>query len=155
MLIERGRVLLIRRGKPPLRGRWSLPGGTVEAGETLRQALRREMREETALQVRVGALITAFDRILRRGGTLAYHYVIVDYLCRRRAGSARAGSDARELAWAKPSQLRRYALHPKALEVIRAGFRIASRAAATAGRGSARRGRSRSTPRRRGPRRSS
>lgn len=125
VLVERGRVLLIRRGKPPLLGRWSLPGGTVEAGETLEQALRREMREETALEVSVGPLLTVFDRIEREAGALVYHYVIVDYLCRRASGEARAGSDALEVAWAAPEELPRYELHAKALEVIEAGLRLA------------------------------
>ena len=128
VLIEDGRVLLIRRGKQPLRGRWSLPGGTVEAGETLEQALEREMREETSLDVRVGPLITAFDRIERRDGQLVYHHVIVDFLCERVSGEARAGSDACALAWAAPEELPRYELTPKALEVVSEGLRLAGAA---------------------------
>ncbi len=126
VLIERGRVLLIKRGKPPLLGQWSLPGGTVEPGETLEAALRREMLEETALSVRVGPLLTVFDRIERDGERLVYHYVILDYLCGRLSGEARAGSDALELAWSTPDELERFALHQKALEVIREGFRRAA-----------------------------
>jgi ADP-ribose pyrophosphatase YjhB (NUDIX family) len=127
VLIEGGRVLLIRRGKEPLKGRWSLPGGTVEAGETLQAALTREMLEETALTVRVGELITAFDRIERRADALLHHYVILDFLCRREAGEARAGSDAEAVAWATPEELPGYGLHEKALEVIQAGFRLSRR----------------------------
>lgn len=126
VLIEDGRVLLIRRGKEPLKGHWSLPGGSVEAGETLQQALEREMREETGLAVQVGPLITAFDRIERRGAALVYHYVILDFLCRREAGEARAGSDAEAVAWAGPDELPAFDLHEKALEVIGAGFRLAA-----------------------------
>ena len=128
VLIEDGRVLLIRRGKQPLRGRWSLPGGTVEAGETLEQALEREMREETSLDVRVGPLITAFDRIERRDGQLVYHHVIVDFLCERVSGEARAGSDAHAVTWAAPEELPRYELTQKALEVVSEGFRLAGAA---------------------------
>jgi mutator protein MutT len=135
VLIEGGRVLLIRRGKEPLKGHWSLPGGTVEGGETLEQALVREMCEETALEVRVGPLITVFDRIERRDGRLVYHYVIVDYLCERVAGSARAGSDAEAVSWAAPGELAGYGVHEKAQEVIQAGFRLAR--LATTGRGNA------------------
>lgn len=128
VLIEGGRVLLIRRAKEPLRGRWSLPGGTVEAGETLEHALEREMREETSLAVRVGPLITAFDRIERRDGQLVYHHVIVDFLCERVSGEARAGSDASALAWAAPQELPGYELTQKALEVVSEGFRLAGTA---------------------------
>ena len=128
VLIEDGRVLLIRRGKQPLRGRWSLPGGTVETGETLEQALVREMREETSLEVRVGPLLTAFDRIERRDGRVLYHHVIVDFLCERVSGQACAASDALALAWADPEELLRYELTEKALEVVREGFRLAGAA---------------------------
>lgn len=120
-------MLLIKRGKQPLRGRWSLPGGTVEAGETLQQALAREMREETLLEVRVGPLLAAFDRIESEHGRLLYHHVILDYLCERVSGEARAGSDAEALAWATPGELLGYELTAKALEVVREGFRMALR----------------------------
>ena len=126
VLIEDGRVLLIQRGKEPGRGQWSLPGGTVEAGESLEQALKREMREETRLDVRVGPLVAAFDRIEREEGRLLYHYVILDYLCARVAGEARAGSDAAALAWAAPHELAGYRLTPKALEVVTEGLRLAA-----------------------------
>jgi mutator protein MutT len=126
VLVRDGRVLLIRRGKEPLRGRWTVPGGTVELGETLEQALVREMQEETALEVEPLELLTVFDRIHREGETVVYHYVIVDYLCRWRAGEARAGSDALEVAWAARDELEAYDLPPKALEVAELGLRRAA-----------------------------
>ena len=129
VLIEDGRVLLIKRAKPPLLGHWSLPGGTVEAGESLEQALQREMREETQLDVRVGPLVAAFDRIEREDGRLLYHYVILDFLCERVAGEARAGSDAAAVAWAASHELAGYDLAPKALEVVTEGLRMARAAA--------------------------
>jgi mutator protein MutT len=122
VLVHAGQVLLIRRGKPPLYGRWVVPGGTVELGEPLEQALVREMREETGLEVEPVELLTVFDRIERDGTRVVYHYVIVDYLCRLRAGEARAGSDALEVAWAGPADLDRYDLPPKAREVVQAAF---------------------------------
>jgi mutator protein MutT len=125
VLVEDGRVLLIKRGKEPLRGRWSLPGGTVEAGETLQQALLREMREETLLEVQVGPLVAAFDRIEHEQGRLLYHHVILDFLCERVSGQAQAASDAEAVAWARPDELERYELTAKALEVVREGFRMA------------------------------
>jgi len=119
VVVRDGRVLLIRRGKPPLYGRWVVPGGTVELGETLEQALVREMEEETSLRVEPIEVLTVFDRIEREGGRVVYHYVIVDYLCRWRAGEARAASDALEVAWASAAELTRYDLPARALEVVR------------------------------------
>jgi len=125
VLVHEGRVLLIQRGKEPLRGRWLVPGGTVELGETLEQALVREIEEETGLQVRPRELLTVFDRIEREDGQVAYHYVILDYLCEYVAGELRAGSDAAAAAWAGPEELAAYDLPPKALEVVLEGFRRA------------------------------
>jgi mutator protein MutT len=122
VLIHEGRVLLIRRGKEPLRGRWVVPGGTVELGETLETALVREMREETGLAVVPVEVLTVFDRIQRDGDRVSYHYVIVDYLCRYDDGEARAGSDAEAVAWARPAELTGYDLPAKALEVVENGF---------------------------------
>jgi mutator protein MutT len=123
VLVHEGRVLLIRRGKEPLYGRWVVPGGTVELGEPLDEALVREMREETGLEVEPLELLTVFDRIQRDGGQVLYHYVIVDYLCRWLSGEAQAASDALEVAWATPDELDRYDLPAKALEVVQDAFR--------------------------------
>jgi mutator protein MutT len=126
VVVHDGRVLLIRRGKQPLYGRWVVPGGTVELGEPLEEALVREMREETGLEVEPLELLTVFDRIQREGARVLYHYVIVDYLCRWRSGEARAGSDALEVAWAAPEELEQYDLPAKALEVVQDAFRRAA-----------------------------
>lgn len=125
VLIHEGRVLLIRRGKEPLRGRWVVPGGTVELGETLEEALVREVEEETGLRVRPRELVTVFDRIHREDGQVLYHYVIVDYLCEFVSGSPRAASDAEEVALVAPGDLPAYELPPKAWEVVLDGFRRA------------------------------
>ncbi len=126
VLIRDGKVLLIRRGKPPLYGRWVVPGGTVELGESLEQALVREMREETGLEVVPLEVLTVFDRIERDGDRVVYHYVIVDYLCRWLGGEARAASDALEAAWAALDDLPRFDLPQKALEVVQDAFRKVS-----------------------------
>lgn len=120
VVLSEGRVLLIRRAKAPLKGRWSIPGGTVELGETLEEALVREMREETGLEVKPLRLLTVFDRIERAGGQVVFHYVIADYLCQCRSdpSSARAGSDALEARWAEPDELQALNLTEKALEVV-------------------------------------
>jgi mutator protein MutT len=129
VLIHEGRVLLIRRGKEPLRGRWVVPGGTVELGETLEQALVREIEEETGLVVRPREVVAVFDRIHGEKGRVDYHYVIIDYLCDYVAGEAKAGSDAEAVALVAPEDLPSYDLPEKALEVVRDGFRKSAAAA--------------------------
>ena len=119
-------MLLIRRGKPPLLDRWVIPGGTVELGETLAEALVREMEEETALRVEPTELLSAFDRVERDAQGVVYHFVILDYLCRWLSGEARAGSDAREVAWAGPAEFAAYDLPPKVLEVAEHALRRAA-----------------------------
>jgi 8-oxo-dGTP diphosphatase len=123
VVIRDGRVLLIRRGKEPLRGRWLVPGGTVELGETLEEAVVREIREETALEVSPLEVLTVFDRIDRQEGRVLYHYVIVDYLCEYLSGEPQAGSDAEAVALVAIQDLAAYDLPPKALEVVMDGFR--------------------------------
>jgi ADP-ribose pyrophosphatase YjhB (NUDIX family) len=114
-----GRVLLIKRRFEPLAGRWSLPGGALEVGETLAEGLAREMNEETGLDVDVGPVVDVFDRITRDDdGRARFHYVLVDFLCTVRAGTPMAGSDVAEVALAEPGDLARYGLTAKTLEVI-------------------------------------
>jgi len=124
VLIE-GRVVLIRRGKEPLRGRWVIPGGTVELGETLQEALVREMQEETGIVVRPREVVLVFDRIQREGPSVQYHYVIIDYACDYVSGDLRAGSDADEVALVAPDELGRYDLPPQALDLVLDVFRRA------------------------------
>ncbi|MEW5982403.1 MAG: NUDIX hydrolase [Acidobacteriota bacterium] len=114
-----GQVLLIRRRFDPMAGRWSIPGGTVELGERLEEALAREMREETGLVVEVGPLVDLFDRVTRDDdGRVRYHYVLADYLCFGRGGTLAAGSDVTEVALADADELGSYDLTPKTIEVI-------------------------------------
>lgn len=125
VLVHQGGILLVRRGKEPLRGRWTIPGGTVELGETLEEALVREIREETGLTVRPRELLVVFDRVVREGGVVRYHYVIIDYLCDFVAGALRAGSDATDVALVRAADLAAYELPEKSLEVALEGFRRA------------------------------
>ena len=126
VVVRDGRALLIRRGKEPLYGRWVVPGGTVELGETLEAALVREMREETGLEVEPIEVLTVFDRIERQGEEVAYHYVIVDYLCRWLSGEAAAASDALEVAWLRREDLEGHDVPPKAVEVVEDALRRAA-----------------------------
>jgi ADP-ribose pyrophosphatase YjhB (NUDIX family) len=103
ILLRRDRVLLARRAKDPLRGWWSLPGGALETGETLADGVRREVLEETGLEVDPYAVFEIFERITRdASGAAEYHYVLVDYLCRATGGVLAAGDDVSEVAWVRP-----------------------------------------------------
>jgi 8-oxo-dGTP diphosphatase len=130
IVIENGRALLILRGSEPLRGHWSVPGGTLELGESLQEGVARELLEETGLQVCVLEMVEVFDRIYvdqtdGGGGTLQrprFHYVIVDYLCERIAGEAHAGSDVTDLVYAAEDELHLYQLTETATRVLRKAF---------------------------------
>ncbi len=120
VIMQQGRVVLIRRKFEPLAGEWSLPGGTLELGESLEAGVAREMHEETSLEVEVGAVIEVFDRILLDAdGRVRYHFVLIDYLCTPRGGTLQAGSDVDAAVWADPADLAAYRLTAKAVAVIR------------------------------------
>ena len=120
------RVVLIRRRFEPLAGQWSLPGGLVELGETLERALAREIQEETGLDVVVGPLVDAFDRITADADArIQYHYVLADYLCQIVGGTLRAGSDVSDVAVVSLSELPRYAFTEKATELVTRGLDMA------------------------------
>jgi len=119
VIVRDGRVVIVRRRYEPLAGRWSLPGGMLELGETLEAGVAREMQEETGLDVEVGPVIEVFDRILlddtRR---VQYHFVLVDYLCWPVGGELRAGSDVDDAMFVAPGDLGPYDLTVKARAVI-------------------------------------
>jgi ADP-ribose pyrophosphatase len=119
VVVRAGAALLIRRGKEPLRGRWVVPGGTVELGETLEEAVAREVLEETGTVVRPLEVMKVFDAIERDGAGVRFHYVVVDYRCAFVSGEARAGSDAEAVAWVGEADLESYDLPPLALELVR------------------------------------
>ena len=126
VVISDGRALLVRRGGQPLKGRWSIPGGMLETGETLYEGVRRELAEETGLEVRVVELIEVFERIsLDAAGKTRYHFVVLDYLCEAVGGNARAGSDVTDVAWASPAEPAQYSLSETAMRIIEKAFDMA------------------------------
>jgi 8-oxo-dGTP diphosphatase len=139
VIIDNGRVLLIRRGSEPLRGEWSIPGGTLELGESLKEGVARELREETGLDVRVLDLIEVFDRIFLNESQLPserkpqprYHFVIVDFLCERIGGEPRAGSDVTDVAFATEAELGKFHLTETATRVLKRAFAMAHARAAS------------------------
>jgi 8-oxo-dGTP diphosphatase len=128
VIVDEGRVLLVRRGTEPLRGHWSLPGGLVELGESLSAGLVREVREETGLTVESVELIELLDRIYREGKRVRFHYVIADYLCRVVDGELLAASDADAVRWVERAEWNSHGalrLEPITVRVIEAGWQRA------------------------------
>jgi 8-oxo-dGTP diphosphatase len=129
IIIEDARVVLVKRAHPPLQAEWSIPGGVLEIGELLREAAIREAREETGLIVDPGELLGVYDRIIflrNPEQRVQYHYVLIDFLCRRVAGDLAAASDAAEVGWFTREELPALKLAEDTLDVIRKGFKQAS-----------------------------
>jgi 8-oxo-dGTP diphosphatase len=123
VIIQDSRVLLVKRRHPPQDGEWSIPGGLLEVGETLRQAAVREAREETGLVVEPQELLGVFDRVvLDPAGKVRYHHVLIDFLCRRVAGELCAASDAAEVRWFTRAEVETLPLLKDTAEVIGLGF---------------------------------
>jgi ADP-ribose pyrophosphatase YjhB (NUDIX family) len=123
VIVKENRVLLIRRGTPPLLGEWSLPGGVLECGETLREAVAREAREETGLAVEPGEMLGVYERVIRDDeGRVRYHYVLIDFLCRAAGGDLKAGSDAADVRWFTRDELPALNLAYDANDVVRKGL---------------------------------
>ena len=125
VVLDAGSVLLVRRGHAPLAGKWALPGGAVELGETLAQAIIRELQEETGLTVEPVAVLDALDKIERDAdGPVRYHYALVVFLCRRTAGKLRAASDVADVRWFPVEELldgSESCLGPDSLRLIELG----------------------------------
>jgi 8-oxo-dGTP diphosphatase len=122
VIVRNNRALIVKRANHPYQGQWSIPGGRVELGETLAEAVHREMREETGLEVRVGPVIEVFERVERELDRVRYHFVIVDYVCACVGGALCAGDDADDVAWVTAEELARYGVADSAAAVIRKGL---------------------------------
>jgi 8-oxo-dGTP diphosphatase len=118
-------VVLIRRGKAPRENQWSIPGGHIEWGESVRDALVREVHEETGLSVEIAGLIDVVDLLTRDdAGNVTRHYVLIDFAARLTGGDLCAGSDAAEARWVPYAQLANYALWSETRRIIDASLRF-------------------------------
>lgn len=123
LILRRNRILLVERGREPLKGFWSLPGGVLETGETLESAVVREVFEETGLKVKPLSIVEVFERIIRdENGEAEYHYVLIDYLCRVTGGDVCAGDDVSRAEWVARRDLGGYRLTEGTLDVIEKAF---------------------------------
>lgn len=128
VIVDAGRVLLVRRGHEPLKGQWSLPGGLLELGESITAGVIREVQEETGLIVEPVELIELLDRIHREEERVRYHYVIADYLCRVTGGTLQAASDADAVRWVERAEWKNsdeLKLDPVTVRVIENGWQRA------------------------------
>ncbi len=125
VVVQNSRVLLIRRGTAPLLGEWSLPGGALECGETLREAVAREVREETGLLVETAEMLGVYERIIPGDeGRVRYHFVLIDFLCRAVGGELKAGSDAADARWFSREELLALNLAHDANDVVLKGLAV-------------------------------
>ncbi len=127
VVIDGERALLIRRGCEPLKGEWSIPGGMLELGEDLAEGVRRELKEETGLEVEPLEIVATFDRIMREGTRVKYHYVIVDYVCRLKGGRLEPASDVVDACWVRREEMPQYHLTEMATKVILQSFEFFER----------------------------
>src|SRR5260370_23789857 len=128
IIVVGGRVPLVKRGQAPLLGEWSIPGGMLELGETLRQGAEREAVEETGLMVRATDVLGVFDRVvLDAAKRCQYHYVLIDFLCERISGDLHAAGDAADVRWFTLEEVGKLALPQDTTAVIRLGLEKAVR----------------------------
>src|SRR5262245_11299947 len=125
VIVRDGKALIIKRAHEPRKGEWSLPGGLLELGESLIDAVKREIKEETSLDIEVGQVIETFDRVHRdEEGRIRYHFVIIDYVCWPTGGEATAGSDAEGVAWVRADEIDAYKVNAHAKAVIEKGLGV-------------------------------
>ncbi len=118
LVVNSGSILLVKRANEPARGMWALPGGAVEWGEKIRDAVRRELLEETGVEITVGEVLDVVDVLYREGGELLYHYAVVCFRGYYVGGELRAGGDAESVEWVPATELNRYELTPTTRKVL-------------------------------------
>lgn len=124
-MVRDGKALIIKRAHEPRKGEWSLPGGLLELGESLQDAVRREIKEETSLDIDVGPVIETFDRVHRDdAGRIRYHFVIIDFVCWPGDGEPVPGSDAEDVAWVTAQEIDAYRVNSHAKDVILRGLEV-------------------------------
>lgn len=125
VVVRDGRVLIVRRAHEPCQGEWTLPGGHLHLGESLFDAVRREVKEETGLEAHPAAIVETFERVHRDpDGRVRYHFVIVDFVCESPGGEAVAGSDAEAVAWVTVAELDAYGVSPHAAAIVAKGLAL-------------------------------
>jgi 8-oxo-dGTP diphosphatase len=123
LIFHRDSILLVERARDPLKGQWSLPGGLVEPGELLAQAVAREVREETGLAIKPLEIFEIFERIIPDDANRPeYHYVLIDYLCKVVSGELRAADDVSQVRWVRRRSLNDYHITEGTLAVIEKAF---------------------------------
>lgn len=123
VVVRDGRALIVKRAHEPRQGEWSLPGGMLELGESLADAARREIKEETNLEIQLGPIIETFDRVHRDDqGRIRFHFVIVDFVAWANDGEATPGSDAEAVAWVAAHEIDDYKVNAHAKAVIMKGL---------------------------------
>ena len=127
-IVRNEQILVVRRANPPLQGQWSIPGGLVDTGETTKEAVVREIREETSLTIEPIELIEVFERILRDAESrVQYHFVVIDYLCRLLWGEPRPSTDVSEIRWARLEELPMLGITPETTAVIQKALSAAKK----------------------------
>jgi ADP-ribose pyrophosphatase YjhB (NUDIX family) len=119
LIVSQGdRVLIVQRGKEPAKGKWSIPGGAVNVGESLRSAGEREVREECGIVARAGALAEVFESITADGARTRFHYVVIDFLAEYVSGVLTPGSDSMDARWVTRAELAAYEMTDRARELL-------------------------------------
>jgi len=120
VVVRKGKkVLLVRRGQEPRKGEWSIPGGIVELGETIREAAQREVQEECGIEVQAGEVLDVVDAIYRdKEGQVRYHYVLIDLAAEYLGGGLTVGSDIEEARWVSENELPHFHLPERTLAII-------------------------------------
>jgi 8-oxo-dGTP diphosphatase len=126
LVFQGDRVLLVKRARPPSEGRWSVPGGVIELGETVRDAARRELREECGIEIELDRVVDVADRVVPdESGCVRFHYVVIYLLARCVGGEARSGSDGLEVRWVTVEELDTLDMHPLARQAVQRAFKMA------------------------------